>query len=213
VSTQSVDLELGYRRWLRCYPKAFRREHEAEILGVLMADAGAGQRRPAARDCADLAINALWIRVRPRVPRSDRAGFAVVRLMYVGAAVELAVGITILATIGSLKANVVRQNPGYSAAQWHAEIATRLAPLAVGASVAVAFWLWMAWANGRGKRWTRIAFPAFFALNSFSLIQGLTQGSADYARADLVMGLVLWAVELAVISLMFHRELRRLVRL
>jgi hypothetical protein len=41
-----ADLERAYRRWLRWYPRSFRREHEAEMLGVLLA-AGAGQRRPA----------------------------------------------------------------------------------------------------------------------------------------------------------------------
>ena len=34
--TAAGDLECGYRRWLRWYPRSFRREHEAEILGVLM---------------------------------------------------------------------------------------------------------------------------------------------------------------------------------
>lgn len=37
--TDAADLERGYRRWLRWYPKSFRREHEAEILAVLMAGA------------------------------------------------------------------------------------------------------------------------------------------------------------------------------
>ena len=31
--SDAVDLERGYRRWLRWYPRRFRREHEAEILG------------------------------------------------------------------------------------------------------------------------------------------------------------------------------------
>lgn len=35
--TGAADLERGYRRWLRWYPKEFRREHEEEILAVLMA--------------------------------------------------------------------------------------------------------------------------------------------------------------------------------
>ncbi len=35
--TDATALERGYRRWLRWYPKTFRREHETEVLTVLMA--------------------------------------------------------------------------------------------------------------------------------------------------------------------------------
>jgi len=35
--SDSAKLERRYRRLLACYPRAFRQEHEQEILGVLMA--------------------------------------------------------------------------------------------------------------------------------------------------------------------------------
>jgi hypothetical protein len=35
--TDSAHLERRYRRLLAFYPKAFRREHEQEIVSVLMA--------------------------------------------------------------------------------------------------------------------------------------------------------------------------------
>ena len=38
--TGSAGLEQGYRRLLGWYPRAFRRDHADEILGVLMAGAG-----------------------------------------------------------------------------------------------------------------------------------------------------------------------------
>jgi hypothetical protein len=34
-----TGLERRYRRLVACYPRAFRREHEQEILAVLMAGA------------------------------------------------------------------------------------------------------------------------------------------------------------------------------
>lgn len=43
---RSASLERGYRRLLACYPRAFRRENEDEILAVLMATAEAGRRLP-----------------------------------------------------------------------------------------------------------------------------------------------------------------------
>ena len=202
--TDAADLERGYRRWLRWYPKAFRREHEAEILAVLLAGARAGQRQPAPIECLDLLRSALWMRLRPSVPRSNRAAFAAVKLMYVGAVVELATAITILATIGDVRSNVVKRNPGLTEAQWHAVVAGQLEPTAVAAGIAVGFWLWMAWAVGRGHRWARIAFAGFFALNTVGLLRGLIQGSAVYARPDLAIGSFLWLVELAALALIFH---------
>ena len=46
--SDSADLERRYRQLLACYPRAFRREHEQEILAVLMAGADEGQQRPRA---------------------------------------------------------------------------------------------------------------------------------------------------------------------
>jgi hypothetical protein len=73
--------------------------------------------------------------------------------MYVGAVVELAAAITILATIGDVRSNVVQRNPDLTGGEWHAIVAGQLVPTAVAAGIAVGFWLWMAWAIGRGHRW------------------------------------------------------------
>ena len=135
--TDAADLERGYRRWLRWYPKEFRREHEAEILGVLMAGAREGQRQPELMECLDLMRSAVWMRLRPRVPRSDRSVVNAVTLMYLGAVVELAAAITIVATIGDVKANVVVRNPGLTDTEWHAIVAGQLEPKAVAAGIPV----------------------------------------------------------------------------
>jgi hypothetical protein len=155
-------------------------------------------------ECLDLLRSALWMRLRPRVPRSNRAAFAAVRLMCVGAVVELAAAITILATIGDVRSNVVKRSPGLTEGEWHAVVVGQLAPVAAAAGIAVGFWLWMAWAVGRGHRWARIAFAGFFALNTVGLLRGLIQGSAVYARPDLAIGSVLWLVELAALALIFQ---------
>jgi hypothetical protein len=202
--TDTADLERGYRRWLRWYPKSFRREHEAEILAVLMAAARAGQRQPEPMECLELVRSALWMRLRPSVPRSNRSVFSAVKLMYLGALVELAAAITILATIGDVRSNIVKRNPGLTDAQWHAVVAGQLAPTAVAAGIAVGLWLWMAWAIGRGHRWTRIVFAIFFGFNAFGLFNGLIQGSAVYARPDLAIGSVLCLVELAAVARVFQ---------
>jgi hypothetical protein len=61
--SDSADLERRYRRLLACYPRAFRREHEQEILAVLMAGADEGQQRPRLGEAANLIKHALWMRL------------------------------------------------------------------------------------------------------------------------------------------------------
>lgn len=203
----AADLERAYRRWLRWYPMSFRREYEAEMLGVLLAGAREGQRQPKLMECLDLLRGAVWLRLCPRVPRSDRSVFKAVKLMYLGAVVELAAAFVIVATIGDIRANVVKRYPGLTAGRWHAVVAGQLEPLAVTAALAVGFWLWMAWAIGHGQRWPRIAFAIFFGLNTWSLLNGLAGGAAVYARPALTIGTVLWLVELVAVARIFHLKM------
>jgi hypothetical protein len=205
--TDADDLERGYRGWLRWYPTTFRREHEEEILAVLLAGAKEGQRRPELMECLDLLRSALWLRLCPGVSRSDRAVVTVVRLLYLGAVVELAAAITIVATIGDVRSAYTQGNPGFTAGQWHAVVAGQLEPTAVAASIAVGFWSWMAWSIGQGKRWARIVFALFFGLNTYGLFHGLAGGSAVYARPNLAIGSVLWLVELAAVGLLFRLKI------
>jgi hypothetical protein len=69
--TNSRRLERRYRRLLAFYPKAFRREHEQEMLSVLMAGADDGQRRPRLAESANLLGHAIFMRLRQtKVPTS-----------------------------------------------------------------------------------------------------------------------------------------------
>src|SRR3954454_1507068 len=132
--TGAADLERAYRRWLRWYPRTFRCEYEAEVLGVLMADAREGQRHPDLMECLNLVGSALRMHLRL---------FGAVKLMYLGALVELATAITIVVTMGDVRANVVTRNPGLTEGEWHAVVAGQLGPKVVAAVIAVGFWLWM----------------------------------------------------------------------
>src|SRR5262249_33707934 len=57
-------LERGYRRLLAWYPRGFRREHEEELLAVLLAGARPGQRRPGLAEAVNLMISGLGARLR-----------------------------------------------------------------------------------------------------------------------------------------------------
>jgi hypothetical protein len=66
-------LERGYRRLMAWYPAAYRRANEEEIIGVLLAAARPGQRRPRLAEAANLIWGALLIRLRPAPPQSRLA--------------------------------------------------------------------------------------------------------------------------------------------
>jgi hypothetical protein len=198
--SNSADLERGYRRVLACYPKAFRQENEEEILGVLMDSAEDGQQRIGLAETAALIRGALRMRLRPGPSRPPRTVFVAVRLMCLGAVVELAALATIMATAGRLKAAVLARDP----AQWHTAL-LMLTAKEVAAPVGIAVWLWLAWANGRGHDWARLIFTWFFGLFTVSLLIALAQHAAVYAPADLAALTALWLVALASILLIFSK--------
>ena len=65
----STYLERRYRRLLAFYPAAFRREHEEEILSVLMDGAAKGQQRPGLTESVNLLTHAISMRLHAKGPR------------------------------------------------------------------------------------------------------------------------------------------------
>jgi hypothetical protein len=204
--TDTATLERSYQRLLACYPRAFRREHEQEMLAVLMAGVRGDQRRPGLAESGDLLRNALWLRLRCGETRPPRAVVSAVRLMYVGALLELTALITIIVSTASVKAAILAKDPHFTASQWHAVLTTSLVPDELFAPVAVGLWLVMAWAHRRGCRWARLVFTGFFAISAFGVFAALAQGAALYATADLIAGAALCLLELAVFTLIFNDE-------
>jgi hypothetical protein len=205
---QPSDANCHYHRSLRLYPAAFRRGHEDELMAVLAAGAEDGRWRPGFHASLDLIRAAAWMRLRPGVPRSQRAVFSAVRLMYAGAVVELATLITVVATLDSLRAAIRQHHPHFDSAKWHLEMQVKIVPLEIGAVIGIAVWVWLAWANGRGHRWARVAFASFAALNVLSLLRGLAQHSATYAPADLLAGSILCMVAAAALVLIWSPQSR-----
>jgi len=77
-------LERGYRLLLACYPAAYRRVHEEEMLAVLMTAAPDGKRRPGIGEAADLIWGALRVRCQPSRNGAEpawRDALAVLRLV------------------------------------------------------------------------------------------------------------------------------------
>jgi hypothetical protein len=72
----AAGLERGYRRLLACYPARFRGEHGEELVGVLLAGARDGQRRPGLAESASLLRSALGMRLRPDASPAAGQGWA-----------------------------------------------------------------------------------------------------------------------------------------
>jgi hypothetical protein len=86
--------------------------------------------------------------------------------MWVGAALEVLAVILALATIGSLKSVILARHPAYTAAELHTAEVARTVPLVIGGLIAIALWLWMAWANAGGRNWARVLSAVFFGVNT-----------------------------------------------
>lgn len=194
-------LERRYRRLLACYPRAFRAEHEEQMLIVLLACAGEGRRRPGLADSANLILNALRVRLRPRTSRSIPAAFWGVRIMALVAGLELAAAATVLVSREALHRALARHYPRFSPAHVASLVSTHTTSVLIGAPIAAAIWLALAVVNDRGHRWARGGAVAMLILTSLSLLVGVANHAATFASADLAAGIVLWVASLLATAL------------
>lgn len=115
-------LERRYRRLLAWYPAAHRSSHGEEMIGVLMASAGDGQRAPRPADALDLIAGGLRIRLRAalawRPGQDSRDALAVFSVcmpaiwIISNLAVALATDVTRAARAGDLRVMLILT--GYS---------------------------------------------------------------------------------------------------
>lgn len=195
--SEQVALERSYRRILAWYPRPFRADSEDEILAVLLATAADGQTRAGLAEAWDLARGAVRMRLWPAAPR-PRSVRVAVKLMVAGAAAELAAMITVISTLGSVRATVAaRDAAAMQAVHLHQVTIIGLAPVAIG------MWLWLAWANSRGQDWARLLSAGCFALISLSVMAQLAQGVAAFAPATMIAAAVVWALGLSSVVLIF----------
>jgi hypothetical protein len=124
--------------------------------------------------------------------------------MYAGAALEVVTLIIALFSRASFKSAILKANPHDTAAQLHTAENFRAGLLVIGALIAVGAWLWMAWANGHGRSWARGVSTTLFVVGTL----GLPIVSLRNARnaPTLTVGVVIWAVSLAVIVLIFSKD-------
>jgi hypothetical protein len=197
------ELERGYRRLIACFPKSFRAESEEEILAVLLATAADGQRRPSLAESADLVKGAL--RMRMGLSRAPMSVVVAVRLMCLGAVAELGVLITVLVTAGSIHAAVVHRYPEY-ATQLNRYLNFEITIDTVLLPIVVVTWLWVAWGNGKGSQWARVAAIIFATLSTMGLVVDLSQNVEVFAPAAMIASGVPWALGVAATVCLLQKQ-------
>ena len=126
-----------------------------------------------------------------------------VRLMYAGAGISAISFILGLVTIGSVRRTLEKQNPTYSASKISSLVNAEIAIVVVAGVIGVGLWLWMAWANKRGKNWARITGTVFFALYTLDLILVAARSASGVST---VFAIVTWLVGLGATIMLWRRE-------
>jgi hypothetical protein len=136
-----------------------------------------------------------------------------VRLMWVGAGLSLIGVIITLAFASKIKtaiikaANTANKNAAsqgktqLTASQIHSLANATFTLLVIFGIIGVLLWVWMAWANNRGRGWARIVASVLFGLNTIGLI--LEFGKASISLIPIVLG---WLVGLAAIVLLWRKD-------
>lgn len=124
--------------------------------------------------------------------------------MRLGAVLTLGVSATVVATLGGVR-SAAAYDP--TAPRWPIALLSHTVPVLATAAAGAGVWLWLAWANGRGYRWARLAFVALFGLLTAGLFFGFGEGGGEdaltYTSPDLLATAVLWLVGLAATLLIF----------
>ncbi len=209
--SRPAGLERRFRRLLACYPRAYRRENEDEILGVLLACARDGQQRPGLAASVDLFKGAMRMRLWPprRPPRSVRAA---VGLMCAGVAAQLAYLIINVATAGSVGSAYAREYPPWAAAAVHHAVTVSVVKHEVGGVIGIGVCLLLAWALVWGRNLARFAFVVGVGLDWLAMFQAAGQGATVNARADMTAAAVTWLLILPATVLLFTRASSRYYR-
>jgi hypothetical protein len=106
--------------------------------------------------------------LRPPVPAPVRTA---VKLMYAGAAIWTALLISALVLIisGDQTGHAMMNGHTLTAAQASQAKPVLVTVAAVSGLVAIALWLWMARANGQGRKWARILSTVLFGLATLQM--------------------------------------------
>ncbi|HXL93098.1 MAG TPA: hypothetical protein VN969_29580 [Streptosporangiaceae bacterium] len=135
---------------------------------------------------------------RPPVPPSVRNA---ITIMYGGAAASL-IGIAIdLATIGSLKANLVKKHHNLTPTQIDNLNNVLHVALVIGGVIGALLWLFIALNCKRGHNWARITGTVLFGIATLDTLVGMGVG---YGPGVKLYAVLIWLIGLAVVILLWR---------
>jgi hypothetical protein len=126
-----------------------------------------------------------------------------VKLMYLGAAVSIVSLIISLATAGGLKSAIRKAQPKLTPAQVNNTATFLITATVISALLGGALWLWMAWANKRGRSWARIVSSVFFGIATLDTVVSITRPGDLLTR---VITVVIWVIGAGAIVLLWRPE-------
>lgn len=130
-----------------------------------------------------------------------------VKLMYVGAALSvLGILVTVLMK-GAIRDAVEKASQNQSTpmtpSQVDAAVNLGVVFAVITGIIGVALWLWMASANGKGRKWARVVATVLFVLSVLSTLSSLLQHPPALA---LVLNLVMLALGAYILYLLYRPE-------
>ena len=138
---------------------------------------------------------------RPPAPPSIQTA---VKLMYAGAALSAVGFIVGLATIGSLKQDIINSSTKkLTATQLHTAQVVGVATIIFLGLIGIGLWLWMARANAAGKSWARIVAAVLFGLNTLGLLSAVARPNALGTKIFDILG---WLVGLGATVFLWRRD-------
>lgn len=130
-------------------------------------------------------------------PRTVRAA---IMLMYAGAALSASGALLTLISAGRIRTVIAARFPRDTPLQLHGIMVETMIIFIAPQVIAIALWLWMAWANGRGRNWARFVSAALFGLWTLYTLLVLTRQREGYG---LVATGIIWVIGLAAVVLIF----------
>jgi hypothetical protein len=194
-ASASADLERAYRRLVRFYPRSFRRENTEEIIAVLLATAREDQRRPSLPEAADLLRGAALMRLG--LSGCPRTVLYAVRLMYLGALAEVALLAGVVLPAGAAVHQALATASSVVGADLTADVTITV--------FAIAAWLFLAWANGKGSPYARVGALISFAFYATVSLFGIANGDLAVAPVAVAISCAVIALGLAVNILLIAR--------
>jgi len=130
-----------------------------------------------------------------------------VMLMRVGAAISALGVIVTLVQLGAIKDQTednLKSAGGFTQSELDSAFQLIVVAAVVGGLIGIALWLWMASANGKGKKWARIVATVLGVINVLSFLYAASAGTTP--TLSLLVGAASMLVGIAALVFMYRQD-------